>query len=443
MKISHFLLPAVAFASKNGPEQDVTTAFKKKGLELFFTGDERKNTVISPYSIIGSLYMVAAGAGGESREEIFESLNLPQYFTSDKILEPFESYHQISKSLQANSTSKGVRGDPSYELRITNGMFYQEGLRDGINGEEIDPGTFDVLSNDFIGDMANVKALDFMRDASDATEVINKWAEKSTNGKIEELFADDLDADTKVVLASALYVKAQWKNPFVIFTEEKRKSLEFESMFYNYKNSGFESRSDIEWIYQEESILTTSFNHAVDVYELPMSIKKSNGGEPTQMLTVQIWVGDDPDEDISSTVINKYPTIRKQLKRKKLKFIMPKVKLSFKEDIKWRLEKIGIEQIFQEGTADFSPLLGQNSRAFVSKVNHAVEFEIDENGIEGAAVTASVLTSRSMSQPKLVAINRPFYFVVTNRCWDGKTHCPFENIPLFIGRVNDPNETNE
>jgi len=41
MKISHFLLPAVAFASKNGPEQDVTTAFKKKGLELFFTGDER------------------------------------------------------------------------------------------------------------------------------------------------------------------------------------------------------------------------------------------------------------------------------------------------------------------------------------------------------------------------------------------------------------------
>ena len=55
-------------------------------------------------------------------------------------------------------------------------------------------------------------------------------------------------------------------------------------MFYNYKKSGFESRSDIEWIYQEESILTTSFNHAVDVYELPMSIKKSNGGEPTQMV---------------------------------------------------------------------------------------------------------------------------------------------------------------
>ena len=41
MKISKFLLPAVAFAGKNDPEQDVTSAFKKKGLELFFNQDER------------------------------------------------------------------------------------------------------------------------------------------------------------------------------------------------------------------------------------------------------------------------------------------------------------------------------------------------------------------------------------------------------------------
>lgn len=214
-------------------------------------------------------------------------------------------------------------------------------------------------------------------------------------------------------------------------------------MWYSYKKDGFERRSDIEWVYQEETILTTSFNNVASVYELPLSAKKGDEGGSTQMITIQIWVPDDPNEDISEYMMKKYPTIRKQLNRKKLKLIMPKVKLSFKEDIKSGLEKIGIEQIFEEGAADFSPLLGQNSRAFVSKVNHAVEFEIDENGIEGAAVTASVLTSRSMSQPRVVEINRPYYFVVTNRCWEGNTvkqHCPFENIPLFIGRVNDPNE---
>ena len=85
-------------------------SIRMKGLDIFWKNHKqkkRKNTVISPYSIIGSLYMVAAGAGGESRQEIFESLSLQQYFTSDKILEPFESYHFISKSLQANSTSQG------------------------------------------------------------------------------------------------------------------------------------------------------------------------------------------------------------------------------------------------------------------------------------------------------------------------------------------------
>ena len=49
-------------------------------------------------------------------------------------------------------------------------MFYQDGLRDGINSEKIEPGTFDVLSNDFIGDIANIKALDFARAAGDATD---------------------------------------------------------------------------------------------------------------------------------------------------------------------------------------------------------------------------------------------------------------------------------
>merc|ERR1711953_162988 len=444
MKISQFLLPAVAFADNPVVDKDVTTAFKKKGLELFFEQDERKNSVISPYSIIGSLYMVAAGAGGTSRQEIFESLSLQQYFTENDILEPFTAYHQISQGLQADSTDKGNRRDPSYQLKITNGMFYQDGLRDGIGGEQLDPGTFDILSNDFIKDMSNIKALDFMNDASADTSEINEWAEESTNGKISQLFTEDLDADTKVVLASALYLKAQWMNPFVPLTQQKQKQLGLEDItWFNYKKDEFEKREDIDWIYQDAHIRTTQIKTGqsiVDVYELPMSMKKTKD-EPTQMMTVQIWVSDDPTNDVSSLIMKNYQNIRKNINKKHLRFIMPKVKLSFKDDIKSQLEAIGINEIFNEGEADFSPLLGENSRAFVSKVNHAVEFEIDENGIEGAAVTASVLTSRSMSQPAVTTINRPYYFVVTNRCWEGRgEHCPFENIPLFIGRVTDPNE---
>ena len=41
MKLSHFLLPAVAFAGDNDVDSDVTAAFKKKGWELFFNGADK------------------------------------------------------------------------------------------------------------------------------------------------------------------------------------------------------------------------------------------------------------------------------------------------------------------------------------------------------------------------------------------------------------------
>jgi hypothetical protein len=55
-------------------------------------------------------------------------------------------------------------------------------------------------------------------------------------------------------------------------------------MWYSYKKDGFERRSDIEWVYQEETILTTSFNNVASVYELPLSAKKGDEGGSTQMV---------------------------------------------------------------------------------------------------------------------------------------------------------------
>ena len=49
-------------------------------------------------------------------------------------------------------------------------------------------------------------------------------------------------------------------------------------------------------------------------------------------------MADDPEEDISTEIAKNYNKIRTEQNRKKLKFFMPKVKLSFKEDIKEKLE---------------------------------------------------------------------------------------------------------
>ena len=61
-------------------------------------------------------------------------------------------------------------------------------------------------------------------------------------------------------------------------------------------------------------------------------------------------------------------------------------------DITKSLRAIGIEKVFDQQGADLSPMLGDDSNGFVKKVNHAVKFEIDEKGVEGAAVTSALIS---------------------------------------------------
>ena len=62
-------------ADKKSDERDVASSVRTKGLEVLFDQVELdKNAVISPLSVIGCMYMLAAGAAGESRREILDAM---------------------------------------------------------------------------------------------------------------------------------------------------------------------------------------------------------------------------------------------------------------------------------------------------------------------------------------------------------------------------------
>lgn len=44
---------------------------------------------------------------------------------------------------------------------------------------------------------------------------IFSWVNEKTEGKIKEMFVQPLPADTKVIVASALYFKAFWERTFI------------------------------------------------------------------------------------------------------------------------------------------------------------------------------------------------------------------------------------
>ena len=76
---------------------------------------------------------------------------------------------------------------------------------------------------------------------------------------------------------------------------------------------------------------------------------------------------------------------------------MPKFSIDFSEDMKELMKNIGIETVFSQ-EKDLTPMVGeQNNNVEISKINHKVKFDVDENGIEGAAVTAVEISFRTIS----------------------------------------------
>ena len=68
---------------------------------------------------------------------------------------------------------------------------------------------------------------------------------------------------------------------------------------------------------------------------------------------------------------------------------MPKFSLSTEADMIEAFRKQGIEKVFTR-EADFSPIVGEElgNQVFISGADHAVKFNLDENGVEGAATMA-------------------------------------------------------
>jgi serpin B len=65
------------------------------------------------------------------------------------------------------------------------------------------------------GYAAQFDALDFRTDAERSRATINSWVEEQTRRKIRDLIPRGaLNADTRLVLVNALYLKAPWESPF-------------------------------------------------------------------------------------------------------------------------------------------------------------------------------------------------------------------------------------
>ena len=114
----------------------------------------------------------------------------------------------------------------------------------------------------------------------------------------------------------------------------------------------------------------------------------------------------------------------------KVNLSLPKFDAASDTSLTDGLKELGIQDVFDPQTADFSPLAQPADGFYLSQAQHAARVKIDEKGVEAAAYTVMQVSGAAMPPEEEVdfVLVRPFFFMITSRT----------GLPLFAGIVNQP-----
>ena len=351
-------------------------------LELYHVLEEREgNLLFSPYSISASLGMTYCGARGETFKEMRDVLHFslaPALF-SRAVAELGEMLNQENGLYVANSlwTQQSLPFNRSFVMLLHQGY--------GVEPETVD----------FVASPENVR------------RQINTWAAEQTAGKIEHLIpVGGVDSTTRLVLASAIYFKNPWKQPFQTLPQPR----EFHLLNGRTVRTPMMSvNASLAWVRED------TFQAVCLPYE----------GD-TSMLLLLPDLGTFQEFQASLTP-EKLNTILASLDEQTLFLTMPKFECASDFQLREALEELGMEIPFSSA-ANFSGMTKAPLR--IAQVFHKAYVHVDEQGTEAGAATA-ITMARGLTNTPSVNIDRPFIFLIR--------HDPTGTI-LFMGRVLNPAE---
>jgi serpin B len=352
--------------------------------------EDDANLFFSPISISAALDMTRLGARGETLDEMAALLGGAE----DEV-----THHAEQGGLLQELDESDTCG---VTLDIANRIFAQDGLgmnSDFTDGLDVDYG-------------APAEQLDYVADPEAARVHINEWVADNTADKIPELLAEGIiTMDTRLVLANAIYMKADWAEPF---EADRTQSADFTRIDGSTVSTPM-MRNELEEGYAYASI------DGAQLVELPYE-----GDELSMVLVV-------PDE--ADGLLDLEPTLNEAVVQEWFDALspagvslqMPSLEMRWSEELSTPLKELGMQLAF-ESQGDFTGITDEIN-LFISAVVHEAYVKIDEEGTEAAAATAVVAVTDSAPAYHYVTADHPFLFMVRDRITDSV---------LFIGRVADP-----
>lgn len=362
--------------------------------------EPNENVVLSPASIAIAFGMARAGAAGTTADEIDSVLGFPADGATTHA-----SFNALTRALAdaapaalpAQPDSDGARSPEEASppaLAIANGVFpdvdaqiKQEYLT--TLGEQYGAG---VVPVDFGG--------------PDAKKVIDAWVREQTRDRIEKLF-DDIDPTTRLVLANAVYLKADWVHAFA--------QLPTQDLPFTLADG---SRPEVPTM----SLLAPVRHAAGDVWaavELPYV------GDRLVMRVI-VPTGEATPADVLEPAV--LAALDVGLTEGVVDVRLPKWDFDTDVELIPELEALGMQAPLDPAAADFSGI--SDAGLHIADAIHRATITVDEWGTEAAAVTGLAFAESGPPLPAAVVhADRPFAFVIL----DEPT-----GVPLFMGQVADP-----
>lgn len=386
------IVSSVAYAGTDAPsvaQQNNNFAFN---LYRNIAVKETGNIFISPFSISTALAMTYAGASGSTAEEMASVM----HFGPNA-----EAFHSSYGSYLAH-LKKNAEGH--IDWRVANRLF---GEKKYIFLQSF----LDMVSKAYASPL---EKMNFLTAAEESRKIINAWVEKNTENRIQNLIPEGaISSDTRLVLANAVYFKADW---LYKFKKEDTKDANFTKPDKSKKKVPFMN-------------YTGAFHYTATA--LYQGIRLPYKGEKHSMIIILPTETPQLPEVEKGMASSSFDAFYYEY-MPQVKVSIPKFKTTLGLSLSEILKNMGMKRAFVQG-ADFSKMSKDNNLC-ISEVFHKAFIEVDEKGTEAAAATAVVMmvtSSGPSSKPQIIEFtaNKPFLFYIV----DDET----KSI-LFMGRIMEP-----
>ena len=378
--------------------------YLERSMQVFLGEAGQQNLAFSPLNVYMALAMLSETADGETRAQLLAVLG------QDDLLSLRKQAQSIWKANYRKEA--GATSIMASSLWLNEGIPYERSTL-----ERVKEHYFASSFQGRMGDQAYDKAY---RD----------WLNEQTGGLLSEQLSDahfEPSTETQksiMTLVTTVYFKANWAKKFL---EANTKPDIFHAASGDRECDFMHSTESVYYWGEHFGAVALPLQQG-DLWMWIILPDEDSGVEEVLREDVHDMM------EVMGSLYGKYDYAN----QKQLDVILslPKFDVSSRLELTNGLQKLGVKDAFEQGQADFSPLLKDDLSkewgVFVSKAQHDARVCIDEEGVTAAAVTQIAMNGTGMpmqNQEEIIfKVDRPFLFVIAGN----------QGLPLFAGVVNEP-----